>query len=342
MAKQIDNFTLLSTLYPQTPPTWDNRISTTDRAYWETAKILLSSSTFAPIRNEIFDALVNRIAITKIRKQSLENPLKQFRRGEMPFGDTLQEVSTDVIMGKPFTGEGDQFEKNKADVFAAYHRINRQSVYPTTVEDPRMKRAFVDEYGLQSLVHEIINQLYSSNEVDEYIYVKKLLNAYYHNDESPIQTTQIIEVPDLTDPTTTKADINEFLTKTKTVMRMMMFPSRKYTSSKIMTQSKPAGMTVFINVEQLVVNEISNLATVFNPSYQTLPVPLIGLDSIDDSGELLGVIVDNTAIDIYDTLNTTTMASNALGLYNNYFYHIHQLYAMSPFKPVIYLKKKVK
>lgn len=338
--KQVSNFSIMKALFPQTPPTWDNRISLESQAFWDTAKVIIASTNFQPLRNEIFNALVNRIALTKVRTMSFNNPLSMFKRGTLPFGDTVQEIATDVIQQQEFEGgEVNQFAVFKNDVHASYHRINRQVVYPITIEDPRMRRAFLDEFGLQQLVTEIINMMGGSNEIDEFIYSKKLFESYYNNTEFPPTATQIIEVPDLTKSNRTQAEINQFIEIVKTQMRLMVFPNRDYTSSKIMTQTKPSDMSVFLNIKYTVINEIYNLSSAFNPEYLDLNIPIIGLDKIDNAGEIVGVICDNYAMDVYDNLRTVTTADNALGLYKNYFYHIHQTYLMSPFKSIIFLKK---
>lgn len=341
MAKgTVSNYEVMKLMYPQTPATWDTRISLESKDYWDTAKILIASPNFQPLRNEIFNELVNRIAITKVRKMSFNNPLSQFKSGSMPYGDTMQEIASDVIKERKFQGgEVDQFKIFAPDVHAAYHRVNRESVYTVTNQDPRMRRAFIDEFGLQALINEIISLMGGSNEIDEFIYTKKLFNTYYTNTEAPPQPTQIITVPDLTSPSRTKEDIDKFIEVVKKNMRLLVFPNRNYNSAKLMTQTKPSDMTLFLNVDYTVVNEIYNLSSAFNPEYLNLSVPIIGLDKFDDKGEIIGMIVDNDSIEIYDTLRTMTTADNALGLYKNYFYHVQQLYAMSPFKNVIFLKK---
>lgn len=337
--KTVTDYALMRALFPQVPPHWDSRISLDSQEYWNASRTLIASSNFQPIRNEVFENLINRIALTKVQTMTFNNPLKMFKRGELAYGDTVQEIGTDVIQQHQFHGgEPDQFAKYEANVQAVYHRINRQVNYRVTIDDARMRRAFTEEGSLVKLVNEIVSMMGGSNEIDEYIYTKQLFNAYYTNTEVPVRDSQIIKVPDLT-VARDSASINKFIEQTKLAMRRMTFPSRNYTSAGQMTQTHPTNMMCFLNLEYSVVNEIYNIANAFNPEYLELKIPIIGIDDFE-SPDIVGVILDTSAVDIYDNLRTIKTADNALGLYRNHFYHVWQLYMMSPFKNVIFLVKE--
>lgn len=337
---KVTDFAIMKALFPIVPPTWDKRISFESQEYWNTAKTLIASPNFQPIRNEIFENLINRIALVKIRTLNYNNPLKMFKRGELAFGDVVQEIATDIIEQQQFglEDEPDQFKKFKADVQSAYHRINRQVYYPITIEDARMCRAFTNEGDLQTLIGEILSKMGGSNEIDEYIYTKQLFDAYYKNTEIPLQPTQILKVPNLTDDSSDK-DIKKFILTVKKTMRKMAFPSRNYTTSGIMNNTNPSDMTCFLTTDYASINEVNNLSSAFRPEYLDLNVPIIGIDDFADDS-IVGVILDSSGVDIYDNLRTIKSADNALGLYRNHFYHIWQTYLMSPFKNVIYLVKE--
>lgn len=339
MAKTpVTDYAIMKALFPQVPPTWDKRISFESQEYWNTAKTLIASANFQPVRNEIFENLINRIALTKVHHMVFNNPLKMFKRGELAYGDTVQEIATDVIQQHQFEGgEPDQFAKYPVNAQAAYHRVNRQVNYRVTIDDPRMRRAFIEEGSLVKLVNEIIAMMGGSNEIDEYIYTKKLFAAYFDNKEVPVRATQIIKVPDLTTSRDQK-DINKFIEQTKLAMRKMVFPNRDFTSAGLMSQTSPQNMTCFLSLEYSVVNEVYNIANAFNPEYLNLQVPIVGIDKFENDN-IVGVILDSDAVSIYDNLRTVKTADNALGLYRNHFYHVWQTYFMSPFKNVIFLVK---
>ena len=49
------------------------------------AGILISQT----VQNEFITALVDRISLVVLRKVSLENPLKKFKKGQLPMGRTI-------------------------------------------------------------------------------------------------------------------------------------------------------------------------------------------------------------------------------------------------------------
>lgn len=338
--KKVDNFTVMNALYPDgADPSWDSRINLQSREFWDTNKVLLSSSSFQPLRNQILEELINRIALTKIRHMNFLNPLRMLKKGEMLFGDTIQEIATDVLDNEKFKGgQTDQFEIKKPVVKAAYHRVNREDLYRVTIEDPRMRRAFLDDYGLQELINEIISMMGGSNEVDEYVYCKQLFTAYYNGTEQPLLSTQIIKVPDLeNDPS--KANLDKFITQMKLTMRKMMFPNRLYNSAGLMSQTKPDEMMCFLKIDYTVFNEVYNLSSAFRPEYLDLEVPILGLDDFGEDSEIVGIICDKRTFEIYNNLMTVASAENGRSLYRNFFYHIHQTYLGSPFYNAIFLVK---
>lgn len=349
MSKEtIDNLTIMQALYADgLPASWGNRINISDREYWNKSKTIIASDAFTAIRNEIYDDLINRIALTKVQTQSFENPLAMFKKGLIEYGSVVQEIATDVIEGHTFeSGNVDQFEVTPAKVKAAYHEINRQTYYRITEPDVRIKRAFIDDNGLQQLINSIVSQLTNSNTIDEYLFTKKLFLEMYFNKEMPIKQTQVIKVPKI-NGISTREKINEFIVKIKAAMYKVRFPNRGFTASGVMTQISPSDMVCFLDSDAMVLNEVYNLSQAFSPEYLNLSVPVRALDSFeeyDDGGKIvtppnniIGVITSNETFSIYDTLNQFTQAENARALYRNYYYHVHQLYMPSPFKPVIFI-----
>lgn len=328
------NFEIVKSLFPTTPATWDSRINLDGRQYWDAAKTLISDDNFSPIRNQIFNALINRIALTKIRHQNFTNPLAMFKKGYMPYGDTMQEISVDVSEAQQYkTGNAPQFDLAEPTVRAAYHRVNRQQFYKKSVYDVQLQYAFTQNYGLSELVNEIISSLQSSNVVDEYIYTKKLISSYLTNTEFPLQESQRIKVPSLTNDKRTQNDILKAIESIKKVMYKVQFPNRDYNSSNQMAQATPAELVLILNSDIMVINEVNNLSSAFNPQFLNLNVPIIAVDEIDKNNpNLIGAIVSRSAFDIRTTREAFAIAENAEALYTNYIFHIHQIYTASPFE----------
>lgn len=346
---KMTNEEYVRAVYDYTPPTWPDRISPLSRDFWDQAKTILSAEHYTTKRNEVFEALVNRIGLTLVTSNNIYNPLSFFYRGNLMFGSVVQEINVDVTEEQAYDGgEPDQFSKSNPHVTATYSEINRQSVYTQTLSDPRIRRAFTDEYGLDALMFEIVDTLRKSNMVDEYIYCKKLINDLLFNNELPLQDTQKLYVPDVVSEDATVSDINKFIIRVKNTMRLMPHPSRNYTASRTMQCVAPSNMVLLLNTRYVTINEVTNLSQAFNADYLSFPVPIIGIDNfgLNEDGtpmnDIVGIICDKDMFSIYTTYQNTTVSINAKGLYQNHHFHIHQLYKPSAYKGAVYLLKEKK
>ena len=336
------NYEIVKSLFPTTPATWDDRINLEGKNYWSEAAQVISADGYEAVRNQIFNALINRIGLTMIKQRNFTNPLAMFKQGYMPLGDAMQEIAVDVTTAQQYaTGNANQFETADPQVSAAYHRVNRQQFYKTTVYDAQLQYAFVEEYGLSTLIKTIVAKLQSSNTIDEFIFTKKLLSDYIKNKVFPIKKSQIITVDSISSRPRSATAINYFLEDVKKAMRKMGFPTRDYNAAGQMQQSTPDDLVLILNSDITVINEVSNLATAFRPEYLDLNIPIISVDQVDPSDKtILGAVVSKAALDIRTTKEIFTVANNAQALYTNYFFHIHQIYSASPFESMLFIKEK--
>lgn len=336
----ISNGALIKFAYDQNPITWPGRINVDSRTNFDTIGSMIAAQNYKTEMNQIFDELINRIGLTKLHSQRFNNKLGFFKTGAMRLGATYQEIAADIIEGQRFKpGEVNQFEVFQNDVHAAYHKINREDVYPVTIPDERLKRAFTEEGQLQSLIASIISQLEKSNEVDEFIYTKRLIQSYYTNKEKPVKDTQKIKVPDIVKQGRTVEDIKQWLETVKLTLNKMTFPSRDFTSSGIATQGYPDTLAVILRYEIPTINEINNIASAFNPQYMEVGIPIITVDDFGEGMEKVqGVILDKEQLEIKENLKDMTTADNARGRYRNYFYHVWQMYSASPFKNAVFIE----
>ena len=338
---KVTNFELVNS-FANIPPTWAARINTSSQQMWNEAKVLIAGDSFAPLRNEIFSQLVNRIALVKIRERMFSNPLSQFKNGAMNFGDTIQEITTDVVEAKQFDhGYSNQFETEEPVVKACYHRVNRKQFYKVTVHDADLQYAFTEEYGLQQLLNRIIGSLTNSNIIDEFIYTKRLITEYVNQSEYPLQPSQILTVPHISTRKRSKENLNYFLEDVKTAMRMMRFPSRAFNAAKQMNQVTAEDISLVLNANITSINEVANLSSAFNPEYLDLNIPIISVDQLSEKDpSIIGAILTNRSLDIRNTKETMRIAENAQSLYSNYFYHIHQIYTASPFENLLLIREE--
>ena len=331
------NSQILSAVWPIIEPKWGDRIPEASKANWQKIGVLISDEKYAPLRNEIYDALVNLIGKTKVWQMSITNPLSRFKSGSMSYGDTYQEIMSDIIEGQTFAiAEDDQFKKWPSSVYAAYHKINREQFYPVTIEETKINRAFRAEGGLQSLVNSIVNQMYSSNNLDEFIFTKQLMNDYYTNTEIPLKATQKIEVPEVVDTDTG----NSFVLTSKDVLSAMRFPNRNYNPMGIMMQTEASRFLIIMRANLNNRIRVETLTGAFNKEFVELTIPILTVDEFGEGmKDVQAIICDSQWLRIFDTLRRLKVAENARNLYRSYYYHVHQLYAASPFVNCVFLVK---
>ena len=78
---------------------------------------------YRPMMNEFIDALVNRIGDVVIKSKVWTNPLAQFKRGMMQYGETIEELATTLIQAKRYDPNkcyDDVFKCNPPDVMSNF------------------------------------------------------------------------------------------------------------------------------------------------------------------------------------------------------------------------------
>lgn len=342
------NLEMLALAVGDVSPKWSDRVPEMSRANWDNVRLLLSSDNFAPARNEIFEALINRIGMTVVHDLNTNNPLSVFRDAEgLLFGDTVQEMGTDIIKAERFQGVDkpqDQFAPKLPDVTAVYHRINREDQYRTTTSDPRLRRAFVEEGALSRLVAQFIDVMYKSNTADEYIYAKRAFSDIFTgnnvDDALKLQPTQIMSIPDITSESASVEDIRKAITRIKNAVSLMGQNTDKFNQMKRTISTPKSDLVAVLNLRAVNQNEVQNLSGLFNPEYNALGVPVTEVDDFGEGADnLIGVVCHRRFLQIRDNMESFTTADNARSLYRNYFYTVFQQYMISPYYPAIFLSK---
>lgn len=331
-------------------PTWQERIPDPGKTSWEQIKLIMNANTFAAAenRNEIYDALVNRIGLTRVIQQTLTNPINRtFQRGAMRYGATVQEIMSDVINAESFEiGKDDVFEKFQHRVESAYYNKMRRDVYPLTIEETHIDRAFINDGALASLEGSIRNQMYNGDSVDESIYMKKTWQDFRYNPDIPLLPGQILKVPDVRKNLLDRNAMDCFLLSVKGRMNDMRFPKRTLNPFGFMRQTSYEDFGLALSSEITLAHNVIDLSRLFNPEYQGFDMPIIPVDSFvvdPDSettapmGDVLGILFDRNVFRVYDRLRTMRTHENGRNLYRNYFYHVHQLFMASPFYNCTYL-----
>jgi hypothetical protein len=97
------------------------------------------------VQNDFIVNLIDRIGLVVVRRVLLQNPLKKFKKGQMPYGRTIEEIFTDITQAQkynPDDSENTVFKRTIPNVKSLFHERNRQDFYTQTVSDEQLKNRF--------------------------------------------------------------------------------------------------------------------------------------------------------------------------------------------------------
>lgn len=278
--------------------------------------------------NEFFPALFNKIGKTMIESKLFQNKLARFKSGTI---FTQQDVEEMFIEMSKAEGKYDKSGPNPLGrrtgpaVKAVYHRQNRQDYYAITIGDLDVVRVFRSEASLDTFITGLFNSVYSGAEYDEYLAMKNLLATYKGYVD--------YGVAEITD----EASAKEFVKTVRKASQDMTFASTKLNKAGVMTWTPVEKQVLFINKDVLAEVDVEVLAKAFNMGKTDIQVEIVSLDDFGDLEQTYGLLVDESFFRVWDTLSKMEPQRNAQGLFTNYFYHIHQILSLSPFKNAIRL-----
>jgi hypothetical protein len=278
------------------------------------------------VQNDFITNLIDRIGLVVVKSTLLKNPLKKFKKGAMPFGRTIEEIFTDITKAKkydPYDAENTVFKRSIPNVKSLFHERNRQDFYEQTVSDEQLKTAFVSWNNFESFVSSIINSIYNSAEVDEYEYMKLLVDNYYSKGHFTV-------VP-VTAPTTETAT-REFVKKLRATAKKMTLPSgsRDFNALAVRTRTDMSDLHLIIDADLEAQMDVEILARAFNMDKTDFLGHVTIIDGFASAG-LEAVLVDQDWFMVYDNLLKLETIRNPKGLYWNYFFHVWQTLSVSRF-----------
>ena len=306
---------------------------------------------YPALQNQFLSALINRIGRVVIASKMFENPWARFKKGTLDYGETVEEIFTNIA--KPYQFEGShtspttQFKKHMPDVRAAFHVMNYQKYYPITIEEQKLRQAFLSADGVTNLIGDIVNSIYTAANYDEFLTMKYLLARTILNGRMyPIEVSAA-----------TAANAKDIVTTVKANSNILEFPSTKYNPAHVFQHTKKAEQMIFINAAFDAVVDVNVLASAFNMDKAEFMGQRILIDSFgsldtDRLNELFAddpnyveltaaqlaaldavpmVVVDEKFLMVFDNLNDFTEIYNAELLYWNYFYHQWKTFSTSPF-----------
>lgn len=286
---------------------------------------------YRPMMNEFIDALVNRIGDVVIKSKVWTNPLAQFKRGMMQYGETIEELATTLLQAKRYDPNkcyDDVFKCSPPDVMSNFHSINRQDYYELTVNDMLLRRAFLTDYGLQDLVGRIMETPYTSDYWDEYLIMRNLFAEY-----ARIDGFYKVQVPDASAAATRAEKQDDAMAITEAVRAMagkMRFLSGQYNAAGVPTFTNNDDLVLFATPEFVAMLDVNVIAFAFNASAADFKMRVVEVDDFGIDG-CQAILCDRDFFMCADTLIDFESIRNPKAISWNYWLHHHGIYSVSRF-----------
>jgi len=280
-------------------------------------------------RNEFINTLLNKIGLAVLKQKMYSNPLKEFKKGMLEAGKTIEEIFVDIVKAKAFdqsASESDVFKRNLPDVRSIFHTINREEVYPTTTSFDVLTKAFTSERGAMQLVESIVSALYQSDELDEFLIMKGAVQRYAVEGKFwPVAVTA----------PTNEATAKAALVKIKEVSNNLTFLRTSYNAAGVHNFTPKADQIVLISTGFDALVDVEVLASAFNMDKADFIGRRVLMDDFGGFPNCVAAIVDKDWFMCYDKLIAADNIWNPLGRYFNHFLHHHGVYSVSPFENAV-------
>lgn len=327
----MDLVGVLNTIRDNASDIYRSRIPEATRTNIQDIQEGMTNPNNAVVTNEFISTLLNMIIKQVIHNKFFSDPLKSLKKGTKPLGDTIEEIYANFVQAKGFDPTGaDLLDREMPDVKAVYHRMNRQDRYKITISPEQIQKAFASYDKLESFIQTIINTLYNSSELDEFVLMKQLIKQAIDNN-----AMKVVTIPD---PVASEQNAKDFIKAVKIVSGDMVFANAnnnaylesQSTDNKALITCTPKSEQILIidNATDVSVS-IEVLAYVFNMSVAEFnDTRKIVIDAFPDES-IRACLVDEQFLQVYDDLLLFKEFENAEGLYKNYYLHVWQTLAYS-------------
>ena len=339
-----DNVQIINALRTGASLEFQTRIPVATKTNME--NILDTVMTYKQTKEEFTDLILNKIVKTVVMSKLYTNPYKFFKKGEMPFGKTIEAIFVDIIKAKSFKENFGESEASsllgteKPNLKLEYYSKNYEHKYKVTIKDVQLRTAFLNPNGLQNLIDELITSALTSAEYDEYLLIKSLLNTV------KIKENVISGFEDLSENEQAKK-----LTKVlKTYIGYFGFLRKDYNTQEVHTHCKPKDIVILVTPETSAMVDVELLASSFNIGKAEIEGRMVLIDGFEkyatgDKGTMvadddtLAIICDKDLVQFRESLNTSESFRNPDQLATNIFFHRHGSVSACGFVNAVKIKK---
>lgn len=303
------------------------------------------------LANQFLNALVNRIALVRAQSVTFNNPYSRLKKGYLEFGETVEDIFVSiakVIDYNPDKGEGREFKRSLPDVRSQFHIMNWRVMYPVTIQDEDLRRAFLSEQGVTELIAKIVESVYTAAEYDEFLLFKYLIiKAVTKGQMYPVAVDN--------------SDMKNYATAFRSKSNAITFPKTTYNAASVRNNTPRERQVIFMDSDFNAKYDVEVLAAAFNMDKATFMGSLFliddfttfdnerfevirdysdGIEEVTDAEltlmkDVKAVLLDENWFQCYDNMNKFTEKYVASGLYWNYFYHTWKTISSSQFANAI-------
>ena len=315
----LDNVTFVKALTTATSQEFKDRIgAVTAENITNIGDIITQYPT---LKNEFIQVLTNQVSKTLFFSKVYENPYKLFKRGQLPYGKTIESIFVDIIKGKDRSRKTDTTDlasdllaRQLPNVKVEYWTENKQLQYATTISDEEIKGAFRSENGLSSLTSRILQAPLNSAEYDEFLLIKQAL-AHIKTADVKIGKTKYATLSN-------KEKANVITTNVKAYIKKLKFLSNAYNGQGVMSFSNPSDLVLFVPADISAFLDVEQLANAFNISKVELNTRVLDIDYFvkadgSEDTDAICYLLDKDAIQIWETLNESESFRNPQAKYTN-------------------------
>ena len=269
-------------------------------------------------QNEFLGSVVEKIGRQQYSSRAYQNPLAQFKKGFIENANEIEEIYVARVQGVSQDFDGvDTLKRVKPSIQTQYHKQNFGKCYTATVTDQQVRRGFTNEGGVRKIADEILTQLRTGYEYDEYVAMRD--NFCDLISDSPSKTV----VADVVDTESAKA----FVKQVKKHISEMKFRGTKFAT--VERHCLPSDLMLVLKTGVLAEIDVELLASAFNVSKTELDTMVVEVDSFPNAPTVIGMLLEKDALMVFDTLYNIEPQRNAKGMFTNHHLNVEKIISTS-------------
>jgi len=300
--------------------------------------------------NSFFTELTNVIISQRIKSEDFDNPLAQYKTGQLPLGLGESEIYFNPQTGRDFTTKVDNestgitswTDDNSAhnrnsgiffdvlpDVKQVFFRVNYGKQYKRTYSDIELNNTMTTWDAVGEFIDAVARDLTASANIEEFDTMRGLFAVGYANNFLPVQPITAIS-----DKSTAEA----FLVKAREFFTSFQFPSTQFSpwngknpEALIKTWTKKNRISIIMTAQTAAVVDVYALAAAFNIDKADFLGKIVVVDKLDSAGKIAAVLFDDTLLHVQPKVEMTGSFFNPDTIKQNFYLTRTAIMSLDPF-----------